>query len=1144
MKRRLKKVHEIVNSPEYQGQDIHLEDDTDEDQYSTYEDDTHHDSPVNVTLDSISSLHSLHKGKDRIHADVKLNDSFKMKFKVDTGADTCVITTDDLQLLPFKWDLVPDSNILTGYGGTRIKNYGTVKLKVRFKDKSIMTKFNIVEAPGSPSMLGCSQSQELGIITVNVHDVKTTPTSSSTLKKEDILREYKDCFDKIGCFPGEKYHIKLIDNPQPVTHPARTVPVHLLPIYKEELDKMLAEDIITPVTEPTDWVNSIVCSIKEPPGEKKKARICLDPRDLNKNIKREHYYTRTIDEVLPQLFGKKFKTVIDTKKGYFHVPLDEESSYLCTFNTPFGRYRFKRLPFGVIVSQDIFQRKLDEVYRNIPGVTGIADDIIISGSTEEEHDEALIKMLEASRKNNIGLNSDKLQFKQKEVNFYGHTLTEKGIKPSTEKLEAIHNLKTPTNSKELLTILGMVTYLSRFTTKLAALTAPLRELTKKNVHFKWEKHHQAALDKIKEELCKAKVVSYYDPNPETPTILQTDASQVGLGAWIRQIDSNGNEKIVAMASRSLTQAESRYSNIERECLGVLFGLEKFEYYLLGRKVQVETDHSPLEQIFKKNIAEAPARLQRMLLRCLKFDIDVKYKKGKDIPMADALSRVCFKKINSIEVQQQDIHFLQDITCPVDIEVIKAVTAEDITMNRLKQTVYNGWPEYRKQCPQELWDYWNFRCDLVLEDGLILKGNRIVVPEGLRKKVLEAIHTGHQGETKCMLLARESVFWPGISTDIRKLVNDCELCQKHQKAQAKLPIMQPDLPTRPWEKLGTDIFEFNGRNYLMIVDYYSRFPVTRLLHDITADTVCEQFSSVIAEYGIPKEILSDFGSQYTSKQFKHKCQQLGIKLEYSSPEHHQANSLAEKSVGICKSIWKKAFCGKECPDTALWMYRITPLDSNLPSPYELLFGRKPKTVLPTTNTNLQSNHPDDEHHKIYNQARQEKQAEMYNRKVGMDRKVFNNMEPVYVRNTLKKIWEPGVILNRPNPIQKPRTYIVDIRGKIYYRTREYLRPRNAMDTEIIRERQTDIMPPPAEIMYNNAEAKPVTPPLPTSTEDQQKPQVITTTRPQPTPKKATSPMKDKASSEIIVVKGEKVTYQPKSQTTRSGRVTQVPAKFKD
>ena len=379
---------------------------------------------------------------------------------------------------------------------------------------------------------------------------------------------------------------------------------------------------------------------------------------------------------------------------------------------------------------------------------GIADDIVVCGSTEPEHDQAFCKMLEATRKHNVSLNSEKLQFKQTKVDFFGHGMTENGIQPAKEKLEAIRNMKTPSNMKELQTILGMVTYLNRFSTKLADLTSPLRELTKKHVHFSWKPHHQQALDEIKQELCSSKLISYYDPDPTTPTILQCDASQTGIGTWLRQLDAQGNEHIVAMASRSLTEAESRYSNIERECLAVTYGLEKFEYCLLGRSVMVETDHSPLEQIFKKNINEAPCRLQRLLLRCLRFDVHVQYKQGRSIPVADALSRVCHRKaghnpehVTEDSASQHNIHF---ISSPIDLMALKSSTARDHTLRLLKSIIFNGWPPYRKQCPQELWEFWNFRCDLALEDGLVLKGSRIVLPASMRNQVLQTIHLGHQG----------------------------------------------------------------------------------------------------------------------------------------------------------------------------------------------------------------------------------------------------------------------------------------------------------------------------------------------------------------------------------------------------------------
>ena len=859
-------------------------------------------------------------------------------------------------------------------------------------------------------------------------------------------------------------------------------------------------------------MNSIVVNIKDTPSGKK-IRLCLDPKDLNKNIRREHYHTRTFDEILPKLFGKKYFSVLDTKKGYWHVELDEDSSLLTTFNTPFGRFKFNRMPFGLLMSQDVFQPKLDATYQGIPNVTGIADDIIVAGKTPEEHDTAMIRLLDACRANNIGLNSDKLQFKQHKVDFYGHTITDKGVQPSEDKLKAIRAIKSPENLKELLTILGMVNYLNRYSTKLAELTAPLRELNKKDVCFRWEDHHQRALDEIKMELCRVKILAYYDPNPATKTILQCDASQKGLGAWIRQVDENGKENIVAMCSRTLTDTETRYSNIERECLAVKFGLDKFEYYLMGRHTAIETDHSPLEQIFKKNIAEVPTRLQNMILWCLRFDITVKYKPGIKIPVADALSRVCLQRPKH-EPCQKEVSFISSMQLPIELQRIKDASLQDATLNLLKDIVYKGWPPLRKKCPQELWEFWNFRCDLVIDDGLVLKGDRIIIPKSLRKEVLDAIHLGHQGETKCILIARESVFWPGITNDVKAMVQSCNTCARHQPAPPRLPLMQPDLPTSPWEKLGTDLFEYNNKKYLMVVDYYSRFPIVRQLPDIRAETVTEMFTSIINEFGLCKTILADSGTQFTSEQFRKKCREAGIQLQFSSPYHHQANSLAERTIGTVKALWKKAEQDGRDKKTALWMFRVTPLDNQLPSPHELLFNKKPRTLLPCTKASLASRHPDVNQHISANRLRQENQMRHY--KASVDQRPLTPGEPVDIYHTIKKVWEPGTVVTRPNDAE-PRTYLVERDGKQLQRTREHIRPRKA---PIPRNLHTSIENP-------TKTTNPTTPTEPEPTRQE-------TTKPDDTPVKP--------SSQTITANRDNL--QPRVQITRSGRTTSVPAKYKD
>jgi len=296
---------------------------------------------------------------------------------------------------------------------------------------------------------------------------------------------------------------------------------------------MLEAGIIAPVDTPTDWVNSIVLSeTTDDKGNIAKIRVCLDPRDLNKWVKRDYHNTKTVDKVVTQLSNAKYFTLIDAKKGYWHVPLDKESSYLITFGTPFGRFRFCRLPFGLVVSQDIFQRQLDTALEGLNGVTSIADDIFVYGSTEEEHDRNLINLMERAQEKGIVFNAEKLQFKCNKVSFFGHTWSPEGVCPDNKKVSAILDIEAPKDTKNLQSFLGLVNYLTRYSGQLATLTAPLRELTKKESLFSWGPEHDEAFRKVKMEISSLGVLRYFDPKEET--VIQTDASLKGIGAVLLQ----------------------------------------------------------------------------------------------------------------------------------------------------------------------------------------------------------------------------------------------------------------------------------------------------------------------------------------------------------------------------------------------------------------------------------------------------------------------------------------------------------------------------------------------------------------------------------------------------------------------------------
>ena len=402
----------------------------------------------------------------------------------------------------------------------------------------------------------------------------------------------------------------------------------LKPAYKEELKRLVELGVIKEVQEYTEWINSIV-PVKKPNGS---LSLYLDPKDLNKAIKRNQWYKRTVDDVLPELANLKYFILLDAKSGYWHVPLDKESSLLTTFNTPWSKYMWLRLPFELTEAGDVFQERLDRVLKSVHSTTSISDDVLCYGNAEIPHAAAVITLLETARANNLTFDAENFVFKSQDCPFSGGSLTPHGYKIDPQKIQAITEMKAPQNLQDLQSYLGLVRYLNRFSSKLADLTAPLRALCKKGVVFAWESSQEDAFEAIKKEITRALVLAYFDKSKTS--VVQSHASKKGLGA-VLLLDG----KPVFYASRSLTETEQRYSNIERELLSVVFALERFHHFLYGYTLTVQTDHQPLVSKWKKSIASNLPRLQRLLLRLSHYDVDIEYLKGKENVIAYALSRV-------------------------------------------------------------------------------------------------------------------------------------------------------------------------------------------------------------------------------------------------------------------------------------------------------------------------------------------------------------------------------------------------------------------------------------------------------------------------------------------------------------------------
>ena len=410
--------------------------------------------------------------------------------------------------------------------------------------------------------------------------------------------------------------------------------------------------------------------------------MCIDMRVPNKAILRERHPSPTIDDLIQQLNGSSYFSKLDLSSGYHQLELDEESRDITTFVTHKGLKRFTRLNFGTNSASEIFQNVIQTTFQNIEGCLNVSDDILVFAKTQEEHDKILQAVLERADEMNLRFNGRKCEFDKRNLTFYGHVFSEKGVSACPRKIAAIQAMTPPSNVSELRSYLGMVNYCGRFIKDLATVTAPLRQLTKKNVTFEWKPCHQEAFEKLQNLLTEKKVMSYFDLSKQTELLV--DASPTGFGAILLQCTSGKDDsRVIAYASRALTEVEQRYSQTEREALAIVFGCEHFRLYLYVIHFTLYTDHKPLEMVFGNLNSKPPARLERWRLRLQSYDFEVKYRPGHDNP-SDYMSRHPMQRSKPPRESansEQYIQFIAESAAPkaIMLEDIKKATLEDATL---------------------------------------------------------------------------------------------------------------------------------------------------------------------------------------------------------------------------------------------------------------------------------------------------------------------------------------------------------------------------------------------------------------------------------------------------------------------------------
>ncbi|UYV80244.1 K02A2.6-like [Cordylochernes scorpioides] len=935
-------------------------------------------------------------------------------FKLDSGAEVNVLPyTFTRQMKGL--EIFQTNRKLTSYTGHEIKIKGIATLNCKTKNKTESLEFFIADGYYQP-ILGIEAIEKLSLIK-KCDAVQTEQNNSA----KEILNRHKNIFEGIGRLPIE-HKIRLKENATPVIAPSRKIPFSIREKVKAELERMEKLDIIEKVEEPSEWTHPIVV-VQKPSGD---VRICMDPRELNKYVQRERYILPTAETIFSELKGATVFSVFDASSAFWQVPLDKESTNLCTIATPFGRFRFKRLPYGLNSASEVFQRCINNILSGLQGTACYMDDILIYGNTMEEHNRNLETVLRRLEENNIKLNAKKQQIAVNKVNFLGHIISRDGIAIQASRAEAIQKLKRPENKTEVQRFLGMVTYLGKFIPNLSDKTAPLRKLISNKSEWKFGGEENDCFEKLKNMVSNAPILTFFDPTK--PITISSDASQYGIGTVLMQ-----GGQAIEYASFSLNATQRKYAQIEKELLAIVFGCERFQYYIWGNDVIVETDHKPLLSIVKKPLEKLSPRLQRMVLRLMRFQISLKFTPGKNMFVADHLSRDPLKDevdTSYLEGQTESVHMLL-VTTDEKIKRLQKETHGDHTLIQLIEYAKNGWPKYKTMVCDEAKPYWQFQDEIHVSDGIVYKGNCIMVPSTLRKEILQVVHSSHQGIAASKVKARSAFYWPGMITQVENEVEKCRTCQEYSRKNPEESRIAHEIPEFPWEKIAVDFMEVSGTSSILVVDYHSKFVEIRKLSSKRETETILQLKTIFRTHGIPRTLVSDNGPPFNSTGFKNFAQKYEFKHQTSSPKYPRSNGQVERTIQTIKGLIIKAVKSGRDPNLALMEFNNTP-KYDLPSPTQMLMGRSVRTLSTYTRQQLK---PLFDTTKNYQKLRDHQQ-----KYAGSPKRILRPLEVgdnIMLQERHRK-WVPATVTAKH---ETPRSYMVKTpSGSEYRRNRSHLRPR--------------------------------------------------------------------------------------------------------
>ncbi|XP_064475825.1 uncharacterized protein LOC135389723 [Ornithodoros turicata] len=829
--------------------------------------------------------------------DVDVN-GYSVHFKVDSGAEVTVV--------PPSFPGCPDvldalKSEFTAVGSYFLNVKGTFRATLSWRGRSVTETVYVVQNQLTP-LLGFTAIESLDVVQF-VGATSTRTAQGLGLTPEDSI------FKGLGELQ-EQYRIRLRSDAQPFClSTSRRLPLPLFNTVKQELLNLEQQGVIRKVDNPTEWCSGLVVVPKKTGGY----RLCVDLTKLNKAVQRERYTLPTVEQILGQLSGAKVFSKLDATLSFHQVRLEPESEEFTTFITPFGRYCYRRLPFGIASAPEFFQRAMSRIVEGLPGVVCMIDDVLVFGVDKAEHDARLKSVIKRLNDAGVKLNFNKCKFGVPSVHFLGVIVSSTGIMRDPEKIKAIRALPPPQDVSGIRRLLGMLNHIGRFLPDLSTITAPIRLLLRKNTTWMWGPDQMIAFNRLKDVLGSDTCMAKY--HPEYPTIVSADASSFGLRSVLLQRQPEGELRAVAFASRSLTQTEERYSQTEKECLAIVWAIQRFDQYLRGLSFLVETDHLPLIPLLgSKDLEMLPPRIQRMRIKIMRYQFDVKHVAGKLLATADTLSRAPCDSADKPAADSIEL-FISEVMSSVHLP--SAITIDDFRQHQLQDsecsTVISfckkGWPDRRK-VPLGLLSYWSERAHLSVYNGLLIHNKQLAIPVSLRIDILSLLHEGHLRLRRCREKARESVWWPQCVS----------------------------------------------------------------LPSTTSGQVITALKSCLARFGIPDVLRTDNGPQFCSSEFASFARSYGFRHETSSPRYPRSNGEAERMVRTVKDIMKKS----DDVFLALLSYRNSPGPTGV-SPAQLLMGRRLNTRLPVLPDTLDPTQPDHRAFKAKDASLKVKQTTYYNRR---------------------------------------------------------------------------------------------------------------------------------------------------------------------